>query len=667
MTTLEIRDFSIPSATFGEESCLPPVAIKLSLGDISQNFHLDEDDGLFVGYGEVETAYPYRYQDMYGRELSMQTYQAAVLENENLKATFLPVMGGKLWSLYDKKAGKELLFANTVVRPCNLGVRNAWLSGGIEWNVGFRGHHPYTCSLVNTAQTKLDDGTPVLRFYYFERIRCAVVQMDFFLPENSTVLYTRVRITNPGNTVIPMYWWSNTAVGYGAEDRVIVPADQSYTAPDGEVVKIDIPLHNGIDVSYPHKNITSNDYFWKTDKQKRHYIAQLDKDGYGLCETSTSILKGRKLFIWGNSQGGSKWMNFLTADDQSGTYAEIQCGLAHTQYECLPMPPHTVWEWLETYGPLTADSKKVHGEWHEAQSAVEQVLDGQLPADHLAKLLVDTRTMANSPADILLTMDDGWGALELYRREKSGLPWGLMNVHLDFGSCGTAQADWLSLLENGTVGEHSPEAVPVSYMLQKEWLALLEAAVKTKDADNWYAHYLLGTAYLADDHFAAAGEMLHTSLALCPSPWGYYALAVCKKKTGDREAEKKYMLLANECRPNDLSLTKEVLRCLFEHEDSDTTIALFASASDEIRKNERCLLYYAYALARVGRLDEAEKILCGKDSKTFLVVPDIRECELTITQLWVYIHECRGLTREQMGEPPYDLDFRMFAAREGWF
>ena len=75
-------------------------------------------------------------------------------------------------------------------------------------------------------------------------------------------------------------------------------------------------------------------------------------------------------------------------------------------------------------------------------------------------------------------------------------------------------------------------------------------------------------------------------------------------------------------------------------------------------------MYYAYALARLGEIARAEDII--RPNGGYLVVPDIRECELTITQLWVYIQEQKGLTRETMGEIPRDLDFRMFAKREGW-
>ncbi len=109
---------------------------------------------------------------------------------------------------------------------------------------------------------------------------------------------------------------------------------------------------------------------------------------------------------------------------------------------------------------------------------------------------------------------------------------------------------------------------------------------------------------------------------------------------------------------------KEALRCLHETENAKSAIALFEGETAEIQSNARCLLYYAYALVREGRLREAEEILCGKDGKTFLVVPDIRECELTLTDLWVCLQQCKGTSGEAVGDPPHALDFRMFAAKD---
>ena len=41
---------------------------------------------------------------------------------------------------------RELLFNNPIYQPANLALRNAWLAGGIEWNVGQFGHSFLTCS-----------------------------------------------------------------------------------------------------------------------------------------------------------------------------------------------------------------------------------------------------------------------------------------------------------------------------------------------------------------------------------------------------------------------------------------------------------------------------------------------------------------------------------------
>lgn len=666
MTELTFEKITLFASDIGELSSLPPIAVKLSSNETPDKTYLDEDDNLFINYGAVESAFPYRYQDMYGRELKPTEYECAVLENENLRAVFMPCFGGKLWSLTDKNTGKELLYKNDVVRPCNLAVRNAWLAGGIEWNAGFKGHNPFTCSQVCTAKTKLADGTPVLRFYYFERIRRAVVQMDFFLPSASRLLFSRVRITNPNTEVIPMYWWSNVGVVENPGDRVVAPAVNAYTVnSNGNVIKINVPVHNGIDVTRPDKNVASSDFFWTTELGGRNYIAQFGKDGYGLMEASTSRLKGRKLFVWGDSQGGRKWKNFLTADDKSGSYDEIQCGLAHTQYECLPMPPRTVWEWLEGYGAITADVNKIFGDWSDARKETEAAIDKIVSAERLEDMLNETRDMAKSPAEVI-TAADGWGALEALRRQKCGSD--LMNGHLYFGEIADEQKTWLDLLENGTVGKHAADEVPASYMRQKEWLDLLENAICGEDKNNWYAHYLLGTAYMADvkdKDYVKAEKHLLKSIALKETAWNDYAYAVLCGRNGNTEKSPLYMTKAYGLRKTDVSLAKEFFRCLYDNALSAETIKHFESAASEVKDNKRCLLYYAYALARTGRIAEAEAILLGADGKTCLVVPDVRECELTVTELWYYIKKRQGYTREQ-AEPPKNLDFRMFAARDGW-
>lgn len=652
MSTLEFKKITIPSADFGGESSLPLLTLNINNRGKKTLGYFPEDEEMFFNYGKVYDAFPYREQNMYGRELRDTEYDVAYLENENLKAMFIPALGGKMWSLVDKRTGKELLFRNSVIRPCNLAVRNAWTSGGVEWNMGFLGHSPMTCSLVNTAETKLSDGTPVLRFYWFERIRRCIAQMDIFLPSGSEVLYVRTRITNPNEDTAPMYWWSNIATVQEEGARVIVPAEETYVSKNGAYYVESIPYYNGADVTYPLNSKTAHDYFWKTQKESLKYICQLDRDGYGLATSSTDILRGRKLFVWGDSQGGRRWQNFLTADGEDGSYNEIQIGLARTQLECLPMPPRTVWEWVETYGAMQADKEKVHGDWKEARLEVEGIFAKSITKESLENVLAETRDMAKASAKSIFK-NEGWASLEMLRREKAEER-DMMCAHLDFAGTDELQETWISLLNDKTVGEHNPKDVPPSYQIQEEWTELLYEATEGKDRDNWYAYYLLGAAETAKGNLRAAKPLLEKSTELSDSAWAHFVLAIIGKLEGREEDYVSHMLYAFNNRNDDISLAKAVFRCLYETKMSEKTVELYNAAAENVKNDDRCKLLYAYALTRIGDIDEAEKIIVNGGK--YITVPDIREGEVITSELWETIREKRGDSGINL---PKELDFRM--------
>ena len=660
MTELRIEKLTMPSVDFNGVSSLPSISENLRLSFMQNQFELSDDDGLFVNYGMVDYAFPYKVQDNYTRKLTDREQSCVVLENEFLKATFFPQFGGKLHSLFDKKASKELLFSNSIVRPCHLGVRNAWMSGGIEWNCGYVGHNAFTCDMMHTAMTKLDDGTPVLRFYQYERIRKIVYQMDFFLPKGSKLLFVRTKIINPSFEVVPMYWWSNIATPDVQGNRVIVPVKDTYTARDSHPVKIAVPEYNGIDVTYPADNVISIDYFWNIPEDERKFICQVDKEGYGLIQTSTKRLKGRKLFVWGNSKGGDRWKNFLTADAESGSYNEIQAGLTKTQYECLPMPPKTVWEWVEAYGAVHADSDKAHGSWDEAKREVACRLNELISEDALESLLHSTKKMAKSPADKMLFRADGWGALEQERRriysEAS------MCDYLDFGDFSEEQAPWISLLNEGTVGLHDPAIPPVSYMSGKEWTKMLQRAVALADIDNWFAWFQLGVNTFIEKDYERAKKMLEKSIEVKESPWAFYSLAILHRDCGEHTKEVEYMLRAFALRPDDVSLAKETLRCLYNNRDFENLRKAYENMPLRIKEEPRCMIYYAFALLDSGNISAAENILY-KDGG--ILLPDIRECETITLDLWIALKkkkaEVRGIIFDEKNiAPPTFVDFRMF-------
>ena len=664
MTELRIEKLRIPSVDFNGVSTLPSISENLRLTFMQDAFELSEEDELFVNYGMVEYGFPYKAQDNYTRKLQDRDQPCVVLENEYLKATFLPQFGGKLYSLFDKVAQKELLFVNSVVRPCHLGVRNAWMSGGVEWNCGYVGHNAFTCDWMHTARTKLTDGTPVLRFYQYERIRGIVYQMDFFLPEQSRLLFVRTKIVNPQFKVVPMYWWSNIAAPDEPGNRVIVPVTTTFTARDSHPVKIAVPEYNGTDITYPLNNVISIDYFWNIPAQERKFICQVDKNGYGLVQTSTKRLQGRKLFVWGNSEGGDRWKNFLTADDASGSYNEIQAGLAKTQYECLPMPPKTVWEWVEAYGAMQLDPKDSHGSWDEAKAAAASGLNKLIGEQELEQLLQDTKAMAKSPASQVLFYADGWGALEQERRKLCGED--PMCAYLDFGKLTPEQTPWLSLLEKGTIGTHNPNCPPVSYMCQPEWTKCLKQAVKEQDRDNWFAWLQLGLNTFIEKDYERAEQMLEKSVQLQASPWALYALAILNRDMGEHQKEIDYMLKAWALGNGDVSLAKETLRSLYNNRCFTQLKEVYEGMPSKLQAEPRCMVYYAFAILDQGDIKGAEAILY-KDGG--LLIPDIRECETITLDLWIAIEKKKAETAgkvfdEKNMNPPRFADFRMFANLE---
>lgn len=662
MTRLYTEKLPVRCVDLGAESTLPLLG-DVTPGQTPRRSDLPESDGLFLNYRFVKSAFPYRAQDNYTRTFVRDTLDAVVLENELLRAAFVPTMGGKLWSLFDKKAGKELLFNNPVLRPAYLATRNAWCSGGVEWNCGIVGHSPFTCAPLFTATLTGPDGESILRMYEYERIRGVVYQMDFSLPEGSPVLYARMRVVNPSFRDTAMYWWSNIAVPEVPGARVVVSSDSAYTtAPDGTVIRVPIPLRDGRDVTYPERNPVSVDYFFRP-KTHRRYTCQLSPEGYGLFEASTARLKGRKIFVWGQGPGGKKWQEYLSGEGNPGRYCEIQCGLANSQYECLPMPPATAWEWLEVYGPLQADPAAVHGPWDEAQAEVERRMDALCTPEALESRLERTRPWALKPAETLLLAGSGWGALENRRRAAENLA--PMCGHLDFGAPGQVQQPWISLLETGSMGDHPADTAPGSWMRQAEWTDLLEQAAAGPDRENWYTLLELGCTYLARPDLLRAERYLTRSLQAAQTPWGEAAMAELIRMQGDGAGAAARMARAANLAPDDGNLAKRAARMLKDAGEDSALLTFTESRPAAVAELPRLRLYRAFALARLDRIEEAEALLC-RDG-VWLEVPDIKEGEISLSDLWYHIQEVRAARTGKAFDrsrvaPPHALDFRMFAA-----
>ncbi|MEP6796993.1 MAG: DUF5107 domain-containing protein [Lapillicoccus sp.] len=646
VATLHLSTLTLPTAGIGAQNPLPPLAATADLhAQVEIGPGVDEEMRRRLGYGHVASIAPYLLQDDYGRDRVPVEHPVAVLENEHLRATFLVGSGGRLWSLWHKASGRELLYSNAVFQPGNLALRDAWFAGGVEWNIGTTGHTPLTASPLHVARVDLPDGTPVLRMWEYERLREVVYQLDMWLPPGATNLLVSVRISNPNDHEVPTYWWSNIAVPEGEDVRVVAPADGAWRFVYGTSVDhVPMPVLGGVDRSYPTRSTAAADYFFDLEDPARPWVTALDGQGTGLVQTSTRRLQGRKLFVWGTGGGGRHWQQWLSP--AGGTYLEIQAGLAHTQLEHLPMPAGATWSWVESYGLLEVDPALVHGDWATARSAVSAAVQAMAPDDWLEAREAEGRAFADVPPTTVLQHGSGWGALERARRrgqlgddrlELSGTPFGE-------AALGAAQQPWLELLRTGALPATSPRSAPLSYQTSPAWRALLEAAVE------WLGLLHLGVAQWQAGERGAAARSWRASVAAQPSAWAWRNIAVAHRAEGGVTAARAAYDEAVALAPDVLPLVVERLENLGAAGDLQAVRMSVESLPPAQRASPRVRLAELRAAIGRGDLDRATELL-----DEGLLLPGLREGAVDLEQLWDAYAVAR-LARSEGG--PVDDDLR---------
>ncbi|MBR7156435.1 MAG: DUF5107 domain-containing protein, partial [Lentisphaeria bacterium] len=590
------------------------------------------------------------------REKENLRFESIILENDFLKAEFIPALGGRLWSLFDKESGRDLISDNGAFLPGNLAIRNAWFAGGIEYNCGRRGHDVQTCSPRFTAVLQDSDGTPVVRFYEISRDRLTPFQMDFYLPENSRFLYMRVRIVNPNDHEVPMYWWSNLALPIPVGGRLVAPAENAYVnvTENGRqtLKKLSLPVvDGGIDASRPDELYFTKELFFNIPDEARKFECVFDADGRGMAFASTSRLIGRKLFAWGSSAGGSHWQRSLLSE-KCPDYLEIQGGLTKTQFEHIPMPAHAEWEWLEAYGALSVSCEQLNSPWQQLAAAAGEELEKVLPEKFLeAELARTAGTFALAPGKVIVK-GSGWAALEELRRGKR------FQEHLDFGGVQKEQSEWVSLLQKNIMPDDAP---PASFMVQKEWQELLAAA-----PENWKSvmHLALGAFHEKD--FDTALLLADKAIALQSNPWTLYVKANVLFALGrDKDGAAQLLLEACSMLPHELSLAEEALKMLMAMKNYDVAGNIISLLDKDVAARPLFQCFMAQICAGSGDFAAAEKLLLGADGKG-IVLPGVREGELSVTDLFIRVKQ--ELAKKQDIElkecdidVPFNLDFRMFA------
>ena len=570
---------------------------------------------------------------------------------------------GVIWSLYDKVAKRELLYKNETIHFGNLSLRNAWFCGGVEWNVSIKGHNPLTCSPIFAAVLE-KDGESGLRLYEFERKREIVYSLDVWLPNGAEFLLVHTRIENTDIKEKYTYWWSNIAVPQTEGLRIAVPAETAYVSTyrqDGYFLDFcEMPRYQGTDITIPEKSSQSYDFFYRTEERQK-YIAAINPDGYGLLETSTDELQGRKLFVWGQGNGGKNWNEFLTK--KGDAYAEIQAGLAETQLEHLIIPPSCTWEWTEAFSSVQLE--RLPESYKDFCGETEEEIRKKYPRGISAELKRAYSRYKDAKFVRVVCNGSGWGALkELERSRAKQSPLSRFCI-FPSETLSEKQKPFINLLENGVFPEVSPDCPPKAYCVTEAIRNTMRLSVNI--APNWTALYHFGVMLYAAGETESARNAWEESLKLRENAWAYRNLAMLyRNEYGDKKRAAELMEKAVSLKRDCKALWIDFAETLLGAGEYSEWLERERNIPKGISANSRLQMYKAMCLLRLNEPEKAAEIIDDK-----FILEDVKEGEFSISALWNEIYGAIIAKKYRLADkteillamekeyPLRNLDFRM--------
>ncbi len=303
----------------------------------------------FDQYTSGRFNYPYTLRTNLTSRRADHAWRAIYLENEYLKCSVLPDLGGHLYTCIDKISGKSMFYANSSIKKAAIAYRGVWAAFGIEFNFPVS-HNWVTMSPVNFAFTKHDDGSASVTVGNVDRVYGMEWTVELVLHPNSTVLEQRVTLSNRSDARHRFYWWNNAGVQAWDDSQITYP--MRFVATHGFTEIHPWPVdQDGIDYSVV-RNQT------KGPVSMFSYGSREDFMGVWNPHTNTGTahfaeyeqVPARKIWSWGVDADGLDWRKALS--DDNSAYLEVQAGLFRNQETYAFLEPRQVIHFSEYWMPV---------------------------------------------------------------------------------------------------------------------------------------------------------------------------------------------------------------------------------------------------------------------------------------------------------------------------
>ncbi len=307
-----------------------------------------EGEPQFSAFARSWAAYPYPVRSHLTQTRREQTWLLLNLENEYLRCRVLPELGGHLYSCLDKRNGREMFYANPVVKKAPYSMRGAWVAMGIESNFPVA-HTRAAVSPTDFALHSEPDGSARAILEDIDRVSGMQWRVEYVLRPADTVLEQRVTLYNRSYARHGYLWWSNA--GFVLDDpatRFVLPS--RLVGEHGNAKRETWPIDSAGQDESPvaaHKDAMA----WFAYGCREPFFA-VYKPSFrsGVAHfADPDIVAGKKLWLWGSSQEAIH----LQVTDNFPFYGEFQAGLFQNQetYEFLEPEQYRAFSeyWIPVY------------------------------------------------------------------------------------------------------------------------------------------------------------------------------------------------------------------------------------------------------------------------------------------------------------------------------
>jgi tetratricopeptide (TPR) repeat protein len=273
-------------------------------------------------------SYPYTLRNEITNQRVVHKLRAVFLENEYLKCSVLPDIGGHVYTCIDKINGQPMFYANPSIKKARIGYRGAWAAFGVEFNFPVS-HNWMSMSPVDFAYASHEDGSASVTVGNVDRVYGVEWRVELILRPGWTVLEQRVTLSNRSDVRHRFYWWSNAGVQIWDDSRIQYPMRFAAAHGFAEVQRWPVD-ERGKDLS-----IIKN----QTDGPVSVFVHASRENFMGIWHPHTNAgtahfseyeqLPAKKIWSWGVDADGLDWRKALS--DNNSAYAEIQGGLFRNQ------------------------------------------------------------------------------------------------------------------------------------------------------------------------------------------------------------------------------------------------------------------------------------------------------------------------------------------------